>query len=75
MGFEPGTHGRAERVDDLKSERWESEYPNVDIKHKGVLTQGKWKVEDYRNKKFAEGFKETNNIPGWGSFKHLWKKI
>ena len=72
MGFEAGTHGRIKEFSHLKSERWESEYPNVDIKHKGALTQGKWKPEDYRNKRFAKGWKEIRpggEIPGWGVVK------
>ena len=73
MGFEPGTHGRIEEFSHLKSERWESEFPNVDIKHKGVLTQGKWKPEDYRNKKFAKGWQTTKEIPGWGKAENILK--
>ena len=74
MGFEPGTHGRIKEFASLKSERWESKYPNIDIKHKGALTQGKWKPESYRNKRFAKGWKEIQpggEIPGWGKAKDI----
>ena len=71
MGFEPGTHRRIKEFAGLKSERWESERPNVDIKHSGALTRGKWKLEDYRNKRFAEGFRTADEIPGWGKAKDI----
>ena len=73
MGFEPGTHGRAERVDDYKSERWESEFPNIDIRHAKNLTKAKWKPEDYRNKRYASGWQETWDIPGWGKFREFFR--
>lgn len=66
MGFEPGTHGRKERVDDYKSDTWESAFPNVDIRHGKNVTRSKWRPEDYRNKRFAEGWQETREIPFWG---------
>lgn len=67
MGFEPGTHNRAERVDDYKSERWESEDPNVDICHDSNLTPNRWSPKDFRNKFYTEGWREStiNEIPGW----------
>ena len=67
MGFEPGTHNREERVDDYKSDRWESKYPNIDIRHDKNLTSSRWKKEEYRNQKYTEGWQETNvsKIPGW----------
>lgn len=67
MGFEPGTHNRAERVDDLQSKSYESTLPNVDIRHDGNATRSKWSPDQYRNKRYAEGWQETHNIPGWGS--------
>lgn len=67
VGFEPGTHNRPERVDDSKSDVWESEYPNLDIRHSGNLTATRWSPEQYVNKKFAEGWTEGTilNTPGW----------
>jgi len=58
MGFEPGTHNRAERVDDLKSEVWKSASPIIDIRHDGNLTKTKWKKEQFRNKKYTKGWVE-----------------
>ena len=69
LGFEPGTHGRIKEFANLKSDRWESEHPNVDIRRGGAVTRSKWRPEDYRNKRFAKGWQETKDIPSWGRFK------
>ena len=66
MGFEPGTHNREERVDDYKSEAWESKYPIVDIRHSQNLTANRWEKSVFRNKKYVKGWKESDTIPGWG---------
>lgn len=68
MGFEPGTHNRPERVDDYKSESFESEYPNLDIRHGRNLTKSRWSPDEYRNKKYTEGWQESSieQVPGWG---------
>lgn len=67
MGFEPGTHTRPERVDDYESEIWESEFPNIDVRHGGNLTRTRWSPGEYRNPQFAEGWQESSlsEIPGW----------
>lgn len=75
MGFEPGTHGREERVDNYKADSWESRRPNVDIRDHGTnVTPSKWSPDQYRNKKYAEGWKETDDIPGWGRFTDFFSK-
>lgn len=66
QGFEPGTHGRAERVDNHKSDAWQSEYPNIDIRHDKNLTPSRWRQEDFRNKKYCAGWTEAEEVPGWG---------
>ena len=66
MGFEPGTHGRKERVDDYRAESWKSEYPNVDIRHDKNLTPSRWKKEQFRNQRYTKGWKESDEVPGWG---------
>jgi hypothetical protein len=71
MGFEPGTHRRSARVDDYKSEAWMSEYPNIDIRHGKNLTPSRWKQEQFRNKKNCRGWKEADEVPGWGKTKPL----
>ena len=66
IGFEPGTHTRKERVDEFKAESYSSKLPNVDIRRGECATASRWKPEDFRNKKFTIGWKETKDIPGWG---------
>lgn len=67
MGFEPGSHGRAERIDDRRSEEWQSEYPNVDIRHDKNLTESRWKQEQFRSRRNCQGWQESNSVPGWGA--------
>ena len=69
MGFEPGTHNREERVDTNGSERWQSEYPNIDIRHGHNLTASRWSQDQFRNQKNCQGWKETtaDKIKGWDS--------
>lgn len=69
IGFEPGSHNRAERIDDLKSDTWQSEYPNVDIKHRHNLTPARWKREDFRDKRNCQSWLEADEIPYWGKVK------
>lgn len=67
MGFEPGTHGRAERVDDIKAQFWRSDIPLVDVRHTKNLTETRWKKEQFRNQRFTEGWLESDSVPGWGN--------
>ncbi len=66
MGYEPGTHRRPQRVDDSTSDRWESEWPNVDIRHDSNLSPSRFRKDQYRNKKYLEGWTEAEEVPGWG---------
>ena len=69
MGFEPGTHGRAERVDDTKSEFFKTTIPNLDIRHKYNLTSSRWRPDKFRNtpKNWTES--HVNKLPGWEDLK------
>lgn len=75
MGFEPGTHGRAERVDDLQSDTWMSEYPNLDIKHGKNLTKSRWKKEEFRNQRYTKGWAEADSVDGWGVTKDRFMEL
>lgn len=66
QGFEPGTHGRAERVDDLSCDAYQSKFPNVDIRHDLNTTPSRWKKEEFRNQRFTDGWTEAKSVPGWG---------
>ena len=66
MGFEPGTHSHPRGVDNYKAERWMSEFPNIDIRHKHNLTQSRWRQDQFRSQKFCQGWTEAEDVPGWG---------
>jgi hypothetical protein len=73
MGFEPGTHGRAERVDDYKAVSRESEFPNIDIRHNQNLTPNRWEKDQFRNQKYTKGWTEAKELPYWGKAKDILK--
>lgn len=75
IGHEPGTHNRAERVDDLKSEYWESPKVNIDIKHNQNYTKARWSPEEFRNKRSCENWQQDFEIPGYGDTKKFIEKI
>lgn len=76
MGFEPGTHGRPERVDDLKAENYQAEFPNLDIRHETNLTPSRWKKEQFRNPRYIKGWKEAKvwEVSGW-SIEYILKTL
>ena len=69
--FEPGP-----KVGDYLTENWRSEYPNLDIRHSGTYTRSKWRPEDFRNKRYARGWRETiGELPGWGTGAEIVNRI
>jgi glycosyltransferase involved in cell wall biosynthesis len=64
MAYEPGTRGK---FGDECIDNWESPYPNLDITgHGNTLTVPHFSVDSFRNKKYAVGWKETDDaLPGW----------
>lgn len=75
MGFEPGTHHRAERVDDFKAEAWMSPFPNIDIRHSKNLTSTRWSKDQFRDQRYTRGWQEVEEIPGWGVVKDRFSEI
>ena len=71
MGFEPGSHGRKERIDDVPSETWWSSTPNIDLRHKHTLTKSRWATVEFRDQRNCKGWTEADVIPGWGSTRDL----
>ncbi len=69
MGFEPGTHGRAERVDNYKSEGFRTVIPNLDLRHGANLTASRWSPTQFRNpcKNWQES--HVNKLVGWENLK------
>lgn len=49
------------------TENYMSEFPNIDIRHDSNTTKSKWSPQDFRNKKYAKGWKEDliTNLKGW----------
>lgn len=79
LGFEPGTHNRPERIDDLKAESYSSEYPNIDIRHDSNLTPSRWDKDQFRNEKYTKGWKEADTVLPWfwepGKFMEFLKSL
>lgn len=67
QGFEPASHGRAARVDDLQSDYWRSDVPNLDLKHGKNLTPARWKPEQFHDQRNCQGWVESDSVPGWGA--------
>lgn len=64
MAYEPGTRGK---FGDEKVANWESPCPNIDVTgHGQTLTKPKFSVDEFRNKRYAAGWQETDEqLPGW----------
>ena len=75
IGHEPGTHNRPERIDDFKAESWQSEHPNIDIRHDKNATPSRWSKDEFRNERYTQGWTESNEIPSWGSTEDILKKV
>jgi len=73
MGFEPGSNDRrAERVDQIRSGKWSSIIPNLDLRHTSNLTTTRWSPEEFRNPcKVSWKDSHVNLLPGWENFKFL----
>lgn len=75
MGFEPGTHGRKERVDDYGCATWMSEHPNLDLRHGQNMTQTRWSRKEFRNQRFTKGWQIADEVPGWGQTEGRMKEL
>ncbi len=42
-----------------------SDVPIIDIRHSNNFTKNRWTKEEFRNKKYTEGWTESESIPGW----------
>lgn len=50
-------------------ENYSSKVPNICIRHDKNLTLSKWSPDDFRNREYAKGWKESDHVPGWGKTK------
>lgn len=48
-----------------KAANWQSEWPNLDIRHGGTLTRSKWSPDEFRNKRYARGWQEADSVYPW----------
>ena len=60
--YEPG---HKQSVGSKKTDTWMAKYPNICIRHGKNMTRSKWKPEDFRNKKYAKGWRTAKKIEGW----------
>ena len=67
LGFEPGTHNRLDKIDELGCEDFRSELPNVDVRHANNLTESRWSIDRFRTK--PTEWIEADEVPGWGKIK------
>lgn len=51
-----------------------SAYPNLCIRHDHNLTLSKWSPEDFRNPRYAQGWRESYDLPYWGDTRKLFAK-
>lgn len=58
QGFEPGSHRRKERIDDVPSDVWRSEKPNLDLRHRHNLTPSRWDRSQFRDQKNCQDWRE-----------------
>ena len=56
-------------------ENYQSKVCNVCIRHNQNITKSKWSVDDFKDKKYAKGWKEVDAIPGWGSMKVIMENV
>lgn len=68
--FEPGP-----KTSEHEALNWVSDSPNIDIRHDANMTRSKWKPEQFRNQRYARGWRETDDIPGWGPGRELMDSI
>lgn len=61
--YEPGSK---QTVGAQRVESWMSEFPNIDIRHDKTITRSKWSPDEFRNKKYAKGWKTASEVMGWG---------
>jgi glycosyltransferase involved in cell wall biosynthesis len=64
IGFEPFTHGRIKWKTWYKFERWQSEKPNIDIRHGKNQLHSRWTKEEFR--RVPKVWIESSEIPLWG---------
>ena len=71
-GYEPGTRSiRRGGFSDSKSDYFESDEPNIDIRHGRNLSASKWKPEEFRSLRSCRNWQESSIDKLW--VKDIWK--
>jgi hypothetical protein len=66
MGYEPGTKLLIHNgFSDLRAESWQSEKPNIDIRHDNNMTPSRWKPEEFIHPKNVVGWTESTLEKIW----------
>lgn len=47
-------------------QNWQGETALVCVRHNGNLTKSKWSVDEFRDPRYAKGWREAEEVPGWG---------
>ncbi len=70
IGYEPCKSKKRGGLSDNLCDNWDSEHPNIDIRHRGTMTKPKVTLDSFRRK--PTGWKEINfnQLTGW-NFKNL----
>jgi hypothetical protein len=66
-GWEPGT-GQSKTIDNVPMERWESEYPNIDVRHGDNWTGvNRMDPGEFKRPENCQNWKEldVHTVPGW----------
>ena len=76
MGYEPGLHSVPRGVDNFPVESWQSQFPNIDIRHGDNFTKSRWTKEEFVDQKYTQGWMEgtADKIPGWEGVFDRFKK-
>jgi hypothetical protein len=62
MGFAPG------KIDTCGWEVYQSEYPNIDIKHNHNITKGRFDLSKFRcRESIKDSWRLESEVPGWGN--------
>lgn len=58
-----------------RTANWQSEFPNLDIRHRQTLTKSHRSKETFRNQHYAQGFATPTTIPHWGNAEHIASRL
>jgi glycosyltransferase involved in cell wall biosynthesis len=68
--YEPGP-----KTGNYRAVNWQSEVPNLDIRHTATLTHAKWSPDEFRNSRYSKGWKESDRVPFWGITENRFEEV